>query len=127
MANNPATILVVEDDPDLGKLVTRLLASHGYRVLLATDGEAGVATATKERPQLILMDVKLPRLDGELAVVQLRGNAATAHIPVIMVTAMADMSDKHLAAQLGVIDYVQKPFEPMLLLQKIRAVLSPVA
>ena len=124
MAGNKARILVVEDDQDLGKLVTRLLESHGYRVLLATDGEAGVATAIAERPDLILMDIKLPKLDGELAVVQLRGNAATTRIPVIMVTAMADVSDKHLAAQLGVSDYVQKPFEPTLLIQKIQAVLN---
>ena len=127
MAEHLATILVVEDDPDLGKLVTRLLESHGYHVLLATDGEAGVATAMQQHPQLILMDVKLPKLDGELAVVRLRGNAATAAIPVIMVTAMADLTDKHLATQLGVVDYVQKPFEPMLLLQKIRDVLNPTA
>lgn len=121
------TILVVEDDADLGKLVTRLLDSHGYRVLLATDGEAGVAVAVAERPDLILMDVKMPKLDGELALVQLRGQVSTAHIPVIMVTAMADVSDKHLAAQLGVLDYVQKPFEPALLLQKIQSVLTASA
>ena len=127
MPRAAGTILVVEDDPDLGKLVTRLLDSHGYRVLLAVDGESGVAVAAAERPDLILMDIKMPKLDGELALVQLRGNAATARIPVIMVTAMADVSDKHLAAQLGVLDYVQKPFEPALLLHKIQVALAPPA
>lgn len=126
-ATSKTTILVVEDDPDLGKLVTRLLESSGYRVLLAVDGEAGVAAAVAERPALILMDVKLPKLDGELAVVRLRGTAATAAIPIIMVTAMTDISDKHLAAQLGVADYVEKPFEPTHLLQKIQAVLHQPA
>ena len=124
MSAQGKTILVVEDDPDLGKLMKRLLESRGYRALLAIDGPAGIAAAMAERPQLILMDVKLPKLDGELAVVQLRGRAETAHIPVIMVTAMTGMNDKHLAAQLGVVDYVEKPFEPDQLLQKIRTILG---
>lgn len=118
------TILVVEDDPDLGKVVKRFLEGHSYRVLLATDGVQGVAMAVAEHPAIILMDIKLPKLDGELAVVQLRGKPETAKIPVIMVTAMTDLTDKHLAAQLGVADYVEKPFEPSQLLGKIEAILA---
>ena len=125
MATSPrATILIVEDDPDLGKVMKRLLESRNYRALLATDGVAGVAAAVDERPDLILMDIKLPKLDGELAVVQLRGRPETSGIPVIMVTAMADLSDKHLAAQLGVVEYIEKPFEPSYLLQKIESTIG---
>ena len=127
MTGDKATILVVEDDPDLGKVIKRLLESRGYHVLVATDGVAGVAAAVAERPDLILMDVKLPKLDGELAVVQLRGRAETANIPVIMVTAMTDLTDKHLVAQLGVVDYVEKPFEPAQLLQKIETAIGDAA
>ena len=120
-------ILVVEDDLDLSKLMKRMLESRGYRVLVAADGEAGVEAAVKEHPALILMDIKLPRLDGELAVVKLRGRPDTAGIPVIMVTAMTDLTDKHLAAQLGAVDYVEKPFDSNVLLQKIQAVLDRAA
>ena len=124
MSDAKATIPVFEDDPDLGKVIKRQVESRGYHVLLATDGLAGVAAAVAERPDLILMDIKLPKLDGELAVVQLRGRSETSGIPVIMVTAMTDLNDKHLAAQLGVVDYVEKPFEPGHLLQKIEAAIG---
>lgn len=127
MTGGKQTILVVEDDPDLGKVLKRLLESRGYRAVWAMDGEAGIAMAVAERPDLILMDIKMPKLDGELAVVQLRGRPETAKIPVIMVTAMSDLTDKHLAAQLGVIDYVEKPFEPNYLLGKIQIALGEPA
>ena len=117
-------ILIVEDDPDLGKMMKRLLEGSGYRALLATDGIAGLAMAVAEKPQLVLMDIKMPKMDGELALVQLRGRTETAKIPVIMVTAMADLSDKHLAAQLDAVDYIEKPFDPAHLLNKIQTILG---
>ncbi len=118
------TILVVEDDLDLAKMMKRLLEGQGYRVLLAADGVSGVDAAVAERPDLILLDIKLPKLDGELVAVELRGRTETAQIPIIMVTAVTDLADKHLAAQLGALEYVEKPFESDQLLARIRLILS---
>jgi DNA-binding response OmpR family regulator len=118
------TILVVEDDHDLAKVMCRLLKEHNYEVLHAADGEAGVEMAHEHVPDLALLDIKMPKKDGELVAVELRGSPKTAGIAIMMMTAVTNISDKHLIAQLGIRDYIEKPFDPDVLIAKVGEVLA---
>ena len=104
-------ILVVEDNPDNRTLITDVLASMNYEVLVAEDGEEGVAKTEKEVPDLILMDLSLPKMDGWTAVKAIKKNAALAHIPIIALTAHAMVGDREKALEAGCNDYVSKPID----------------
>jgi two-component system, cell cycle response regulator DivK len=119
-----ARILVVEDDADNQELVTRFLKRHGHDVLLATDGMAGVKAAQELVPDLILMDLGLPVLDGWEASRRIRANTATAHTPIIVLTAHALSDEVTKAINLGIDDYELKPVVYQQLMKKIATLLS---
>ena len=113
-------ILIVEDQEDNRKILRDLLTSVGYELVEATTGEEGVALAEKERPDLILMDIQLPGLDGYEATRRIKANPALRHIPIIAVTSYALSGDEVKAREAGCDAYVTKPFSPRALLAKVR-------
>jgi two-component system, cell cycle response regulator DivK len=117
-------ILVVEDQEDNRRIVRDLLTSAGYETIEALDGEAGVRLAEAERPDLILMDVQLPVLDGHEATRRIKRNPALRAIPVIVVTSYALSGDDAKAMSAGCDAYVAKPFSPRQLLATIRTFLG---
>ena len=113
-------ILVVEDQEDNRRILRYLLKSADYEVLEALTGEDGVALTERERPDLILMDIQLPGLDGYEATRRIKSNPALRHIPIIVVTSYALSGDDVKAFEAGCDAYVTKPFSPRQLLAKIR-------
>ncbi|HET9111590.1 MAG TPA: response regulator [Ktedonobacterales bacterium] len=120
------TILVVEDDALVAGMLRATLEAEGYHPLVACTGEEGVILAQREDPQLILLDLMLPGMDGFAVVQNLRGNARTAHIPVMVVSARHDAADKVRAFESNVDDYLTKPFNGDELLARIRTQLRHV-
>ncbi|HTR80076.1 MAG TPA: response regulator [Bacteroidota bacterium] len=106
-----ATILLVEDNDVNRDMMVRRLQRRGYTVVPAIDGQQGVDLARSEKPDLILMDMSLPVLDGWEATRRLKGDPETKHIPVIGLTAHAMMGDKDQALNAGCDDYATKPVE----------------
>lgn len=117
-------ILLVEDNEMNRDMLSRRLERKGFQVVIATDGAAGVSMSQTELPDLILMDMSLPVLDGWEATRQVRASAATAQIPVIALTAHAMAGDREKALAAGCNDYDTKPIELPRLLEKINALLS---
>ncbi len=113
-------ILVVEDTEDNRKIVRDLLSSVGYELIEAVDGAEGVALAQRERPDLILMDIQLPVIDGYEATRQIRAVPELAKVPIIAVTSYALSGDEAKTRAAGCDGYVAKPFSPRQLLAKIR-------
>lgn len=114
------TVLYVEDNEFNLKIVRQLLSRTSYRLIEAKDGEVGVATAQSELPDLILMDVQLPKLSGLEATRQLRANPKTAAIPIVVITSFALSGDREKAKAAGASAYLAKPYSPRELLQMIR-------
>lgn len=104
-------ILVVEDNPDNRILITDVLSSLDYEVLVAVDGEEGVDKAQTEVPDLILMDLSLPQMDGWTATGKIKENPSLTHIPIIALTAHAMVGDREKALEAGCDDYVSKPID----------------
>ena len=117
-------ILLVEDNEMNRDMLSRRLERKGYHVVLALDGQSGVEMAQTQAPDLVLMDMSLPVLDGWEATRRLKADAATQHIPVIGLTAHAMSSDREKALEAGCDDYDTKPVELPRLLGKIDALLS---
>jgi two-component system cell cycle response regulator DivK len=113
-------ILVVEDQEDNRRILRDLLSSVGYDVVEAVSGEEGVRMAETRAPDLILMDIQLPGLDGYEATRRIKANAALRQIPVIAVTSYALSGDDARAFEAGCDAYVSKPYSPRALLAKIR-------
>jgi CheY-like chemotaxis protein len=122
-----ARILLVEDNEMNRDMLSRRLERKGYTVTCAVDGQEGVAKARSEKPQLILMDMSLPVLDGWEATRRLKADAQTKPIPIIALTAHAMASDEQKAREAGCDDFDTKPIELPRLLGKIEALLSPGA
>lgn len=116
-------ILVVEDDEDIRELITYNLTREGYRIAGVPSGEEALGAVHKERPDLILLDLMLPGMDGLEACRGLKADPETSEIPVIMVTAKGEESDIVVGLELGADDYITKPFSPKVLIARIRAVL----
>lgn len=114
-----ATILIVEDNEMNRDMLSRRLQRRGYEVVVATDGAAGVEAASLHRPDLVLMDMSLPVLDGWEATRRIKGDPATSAIPIIALTAHAMAGDREKAIQAGCDDYDTKPIELPGLLDKI--------
>ena len=114
------TILYVEDNEFNRKIVRHLLARTSYRLIEATDGEAGVTTAREARPDLVIMDIQLPKQSGLEATRELRADPATAGIPIIVITSFALAGDEEKAREAGAAAYLAKPYSPRELLQMIR-------
>ena len=119
-----AKILIVEDNEMNRDMLSRRLARRGYEIVMAVDGAEGIATAQTIRPDLILMDMSLPVVDGWQATRRLKADAATRAIPVIGLTAHAMAGDREKVIEAGCDDYDTKPVELPRLLQKIEALLS---
>jgi len=118
-------ILVVEDEPDNGEYLVRLLEETGFQTLLATTAAEAIRIARRERPDLVLMDVRLAEGDGRAAARELKAAAETAAIPIIAVTALALEGDREACLAAGCDDYLSKPFRPRELLAKMRTLLGP--
>lgn len=104
-------ILVVEDNPDNRILIADVLDSMDYEVIIATDGEEGVKKASSDRPDLILMDISLPQMDGLTATRHIKEMPDLKHIPIIALTAHAMVGDRERALEAGCDDYVSKPID----------------
>jgi CheY-like chemotaxis protein len=120
-------ILLVEDNEMNRDMLSRRLMRKGYQVILATDGRDGVETAASQLPDLVLMDMSLPVLDGWEATRRLKSEPATRHIPVIALTAHAMSSDRSKALEAGCDDYDTKPVDLPRLLGKIEVLLAAAA
>lgn len=118
------TIMLVEDNEENRDALSRRLQRRGYAVSLAHDGRHGVQMARRERPDLILMDMNMPELDGWEATRKLKADPATAGIPIIALTAHALSGDRDRALAAGCVDYLTKPIELPLLLAQIEGILS---
>jgi len=118
------TVLLVEDDADNQVIYSFILNHHGYAVLQAWDGESGVRMAREHRPDLILMDLTIPRIDGLQATRMLKADPATAAIPVIALTAHAGREDRAAAAAAGCVSFLVKPVEPQRVEVEVRRVLA---
>ncbi|MEX0992108.1 MAG: response regulator [Actinomycetota bacterium] len=116
-------ILVVDDDPDIARFVEVNLRSAGYDVAVASDGEEALERATELRPDLVLLDVMMPRIDGFEVAQRLRRNPQTANTSIIMLTAKALSTDKVLGLTAGADDYIIKPFDPIELLARVKGTL----
>ena len=117
---NDRTVLVVDDDPNVVELARLYLERDGYRVLTALDGIVGLGAAREERPDLVVLDVMLPRLNGLDICRALREES---QVPIIMLTARVEEDDRLSGLELGADDYVTKPFSPRELAARVRAVL----
>jgi phosphate regulon transcriptional regulator PhoB len=116
-------ILIVEDEKDIVKMLEYNLQKEGFKTLSARDGEDALDTANKEQPDLVILDLMLPGMDGLEVCKALKSGAKTARIPIIMLTAKAQESDKVIGLELGADDYMIKPFSPRELVARIKAVL----
>jgi two-component system alkaline phosphatase synthesis response regulator PhoP len=116
-------ILVVDDEEDILELISYNLVKDGYQVMTAASGEAALAKARQEQPDLILLDLMLPGMDGLDVYRELRKKDETNQIPIIMVTAKTEDTDIITGLELGSDDYITKPFSPRVLLARVKAVL----
>ncbi len=116
-------ILIVEDEKDILQLVRLYLEKEGFRAVTAMTGPEGLAQVKAEKPDLIVLDLMLPELDGLEVCKRVRSNPDTAMLPIIMLTAKAEESDTIIGLELGADDYVTKPFSPKTLVARIKALL----
>ncbi len=114
------TILYVEDNEANRMIVRDLLKRTQYQLIEAHDGEAGVATALEKRPDLILMDIQLPKISGMEAMRQIRADASMANTPIIAITSFALSGDEQKAKEAGATAYLAKPYSPFDLLKLVR-------
>ena len=122
--NSQDTVLIVDDSPTEMHVLRGILQKGGYRVITAVDGESGVAQAEHSKPDLILMDVVMPGLNGFQATRQLSRNPETSGIPIIMVTTKAQETDRAWGLRQGAREYVVKPVGAGELLKKIKLILN---
>jgi DNA-binding response OmpR family regulator len=116
-------ILVLEDDRDIGELVSRYLQKAGYTVELIASGRDGLAAVRERPPDLVVLDLMLPHVDGLEICRIMRSQEATSAIPIIMLTARAEESERIVGLEIGADDYIAKPFSPNELVARVRAVL----
>jgi phosphate regulon transcriptional regulator PhoB len=116
-------VLVVEDEKDIVELLRYHLEREGYQCLQAADGSTALRLTRQHRPDLLILDLMLPGLDGLEVCRQLRRDAATAHIPIIMLTAKAEEVDRIVGLEVGADDYVVKPFSPREVVARVKAIL----
>ena len=124
MEKNPGArprILVVDDDPLIRRIVAQSLDRNNYELLEAESGPSGLKVALTDRPDLIILDVMMPGMDGFEVVHRLRRHPLTQNIPIIILTALGEMSQKVQGMQLGADDYVTKPFDPRELRARVQA------
>lgn len=123
MSDRPR-ILLVDDEKDLVELVKLRLESSGYEVLVAYDGMAGLSLARKENPDLIILDLMLPKMDGYRVCAMLKFDSKFKDTPIILFTARAGERDKDMGCEAKADSYILKPFDPKVLLSKIEELLK---
>ena len=123
MASNGQKILVVEDEPDIRKLVNYNLAQEHYKVIEAEDGEQALKAIQRDKPHLVVLDLMLPGLSGIELCKILRERSDTAKLPILMLTAKAGEADRVVGLEMGADDYLSKPFSPRELVARVRAIL----
>ncbi len=119
----PETILIVEDEKDIAKMIDYNLKKEGYKTIIVNDGEDALDAAITKHPNLILLDLMLPGLSGLDVCKELKAERKAVSIPIIMLTAKSQESDKVIGLELGADDYITKPFSPRELVARIKAVL----
>ncbi|MFH1150047.1 MAG: LytTR family transcriptional regulator DNA-binding domain-containing protein [Actinomycetota bacterium] len=124
MNDEKQTVLVIEDEPLISEMITKSLRLEGFRVEAASTGEEGLQKVKDMAPDLVLLDVLLPRLDGWEVLTLLRDDSRTRDIPIIMLTALADEKSKVQGLRGGADDYVTKPFSALELMARVEAVLK---
>jgi len=112
-------VLIVEDEEMIRRLLKDVLEKVGYKIIIAGDGEQGVQLASKEKPDLILMDVQMPIKNGLEATKEIKGNPLTNNIPVVALTALAMKGDEERVRAAGCDDYISKPVQIRALLEKV--------
>ena len=117
------TVLVIDDEKDLIELVRYNLEKEGFDVIAANDGQAGLDVVKKHRPDLVVLDLMMPGLDGLQVCQQLRADPRSGRIPVIMLTAKATEADRVVGLEMGADDYIVKPFSPREVVARVKAVL----
>jgi len=122
-ARPPTRILVAEDDPDIGSLLEHYLRKAGFMATVVTSGRDVMPQIKREAPDLVVLDLMLPGLDGLQVCRAIRADANTAAIPVIMLTAKGEESDRIVGLELGADDYITKPFSPNEVVARVRALL----
>ena len=119
-----AKILVVDDDPDVRLLVEARLRSNGYTAVAAEDGEACIAACRREKPALLVLDLGLPKIDGFEVCRRVKADPSTRAIPIIVLSAKSQQTDKDLAVAAGADGYMPKPFDAGVLLREIGTLLE---
>jgi CheY-like chemotaxis protein len=117
-------ILIIEDEPDIVELIKTRVESVGYRTIAAYDGVEGLEMAKKELPDLILLDILMPKMDGITVAMRLKKMEETKHIPIIIVSVTKGPDEEGIAKKIGVDDYLYKPLDAEELLGKIAKVLK---
>ena len=118
--SSPATVLVADDAENVRSLFSQLLASDGYRVLTAADGDAALETAQRHRPHVLLLDVRMPGADGIEVCRRVKSAPETRLTPVILITGMADGTDRMEGIEAGCDDFLTKPVNPLELRARVR-------
>jgi DNA-binding response OmpR family regulator len=124
MSDDPRTVLVADDDEDILQLVSFRLERAGYTVVTAADGPQALAAAREHQPDLAVLDVMMPGLNGYEVTRQLRADPATQAIPVILLTARVQEADVSRGFEAGADDYLRKPFSPQELRSRVQAILA---
>lgn len=124
-----AKVLVIDDDPDLVEAVRIILEAESYKVVYAFDGKEGLEKVKEENPDLIILDLLLPREDGNVLCRQLKGNPQYGNVPILVLTAVAEKVDikvfpEHKISSLPADDYVNKPIQPQDLLDRVKKLLT---
>jgi len=120
------TVLTIEDQPDIRRLIRMTLEFKGHRVLEARDGPDGLEVARRERPDLILLDVMMPGMDGLTVSREMAGDPVLSRIPTVLLSALGAQSDIHAGLATGVRAYLVKPFSPWELLALVERLTQPV-
>lgn len=121
--NRPTKVLIVDDEEDVRANLSEFLGDNGFAAVEAADGEEALAKSFTEKPDLILLDLRLPKVDGYQVCQTLKGNPITSVIPIIMVTALNATPQKVKGIEYGADDYIEKPFDLEELLARIRMVM----
>ena len=119
-----ATVLVVDDDPVIQRLLQVNFEMEDYTVITAGDGVEGLERARKEKPDIVLLDIMMPKMNGLEVCAALKGDPKTNGIPVILLSAKAQSADLQAGSDTGADDYVTKPFDPLELLEKVAEMLA---
>ncbi|MBL7131502.1 MAG: response regulator, partial [Candidatus Omnitrophica bacterium] len=116
-------ILIIDDDPDIRDVLNITLTQEGYEILEAADGQEGLKLAQTKNPDLVIVDFKMPKLDGRGVCRELKKDILLSHMPIIMLTGKGDVTDKVGGIDAGADDYIVKPFEPQELIARIRMII----